>query len=89
MLPENNIASLWEVVIDTSYSTLKKKITVKSNESYKKECANIDTLLFTQVDGIIASMANETVDLSYYEKIKYTQLLHKRIGYDFVSLVKY
>lgn len=35
MLPKNNIASLWEVVIDTSYSTLKKKITVKSNESYK------------------------------------------------------
>jgi len=45
-------------------------IITQSNESYKKECANIDTLLFTQVDGIIASMANETVDLSYYEKIK-------------------
>ncbi|GAL62925.1 LacI family transcriptional regulator [Algibacter lectus] len=45
-------------------------IITQSNESYKKECANIDTLLFTQVDGIIASMANETVDLSYYEKVK-------------------
>lgn len=45
-------------------------IITQSNESYQKECANIDTLLFTQVDGIIASMANETVDLSYYEKIK-------------------
>lgn len=45
-------------------------IITQSNESYKKECDNIDTLLFTQVDGIIASMANETVDLTYYEKIK-------------------
>ena len=45
-------------------------IITQSNESYKKECANIDTLLFTQVDGIIASMANETVDLEYFEKIK-------------------
>lgn len=45
-------------------------IITQSNESFKKECSNIDTLLFTQVDGIIASMANETVDLSYYEKIK-------------------
>ncbi len=45
-------------------------IITQSNESFKKECRNIDTLLFTQVDGIIASMANETVDLSYYEKIK-------------------
>src|SRR5690606_19009511 len=39
-------------------------------ESYKKECQNIDTLLFTQVDGIIASMANETVMLDYFEKVK-------------------
>ncbi|MFK7831911.1 MAG: LacI family DNA-binding transcriptional regulator [Winogradskyella sp.] len=45
-------------------------IITQSNESFKKECTNIDTLLYTQVDGIIASMANETVDLSFYEKIK-------------------
>lgn len=45
-------------------------IITQSNESFEKECSNIDTLLYTQVDGIIASMANETVDLSYYEKIK-------------------
>ncbi|MEN3324425.1 LacI family DNA-binding transcriptional regulator [Mariniflexile soesokkakense] len=45
-------------------------IITQSNESYKKECSNIDTLLFTQVDGIIASMANETISLDYYEKIK-------------------
>ena len=45
-------------------------IITQSNESFKKECKNIDTLLYTQVDGIIASMANETTDLSYFEKIK-------------------
>lgn len=45
-------------------------IIAQSNESYKKECRTIDALLFTQVDGIIASMANETVKLDYYNKIK-------------------
>ena len=56
-----------ELVLSRSgYNT----IITQSNESYTKECRNIDALLYTQVDGIIASMANETVDLSYYEKIK-------------------
>ncbi len=45
-------------------------IITQSNESYEKECRSIDALLYTQVDGIIASMANETVKLDYYEKIK-------------------
>ncbi|MEI6864769.1 LacI family DNA-binding transcriptional regulator [Flavicella sp.] len=42
----------------------------QSYESFEKECRTIDALLFTQVDGIIASLANETKDFSYYEKIK-------------------
>jgi len=45
-------------------------IITQSNESFKKECKNIDTLLYLQVDGIIVSMANETVDLEYFEKVK-------------------
>lgn len=45
-------------------------IIAQSNESYEKECRNIDTLLYTQVDGIIASLANETVNFSHFEKIK-------------------
>jgi len=45
-------------------------IMTQSNESYEKECRNIDTLIQTQVDGIIASMANETIKLDYYKKIK-------------------
>ncbi|WP_225312527.1 LacI family DNA-binding transcriptional regulator [Pseudotamlana haliotis] len=61
-------------VVQSMEEVLNKKgyniIMTHSNESYKKECDNIDTLLFTQVDGIIASMANETINLDYYNKIK-------------------
>ncbi|WP_299130765.1 LacI family DNA-binding transcriptional regulator [uncultured Winogradskyella sp.] len=60
------LESMEEVLSKAGYNI----IITQSNESYEKECKNIDTLLFTQVDGIIASMANETVKLSYYEKIK-------------------
>lgn len=45
-------------------------IMTQSNEQYTKECQEIDTLLRIQVDGILASMANETTDLEYYQKIK-------------------
>lgn len=45
-------------------------IMTQSNELYAKECQEIDTLLKIQVDGIIASMANQTIDLEYYKKIK-------------------
>ncbi|MFV0566508.1 MAG: LacI family DNA-binding transcriptional regulator [Flavobacteriaceae bacterium] len=60
------IQSIEEVLNKEGYNI----IITQSNESYKKECSNIDALLFTQVDGVIASMANETVNLDYYEKIK-------------------
>ena len=73
IVPRTN-SNFFSSVIENMEAILNKEgyniIITQSNESYKKECANIDTLLFTQVDGIIASMANETVDLSYYEKIK-------------------
>nr|WP_232457114.1 LacI family DNA-binding transcriptional regulator [Polaribacter sp. SA4-12] len=60
------IQNLEEVLNKEGYNI----IITQSNESYKKECDSIDTLLYTQVDGIIASMANQTVDLTHYEKIK-------------------
>ena len=60
------IQNLEEVLNKSGYNI----IITQSNESYTKECEAIDTLLFTQVDGIIASMANETIDLDHYEKIK-------------------
>ncbi|WP_298778502.1 LacI family DNA-binding transcriptional regulator [uncultured Polaribacter sp.] len=60
------IHNIEEVLNEKGYNV----IITQSNESYEKECKNIDTLLYTQVDGIIASMANETVDLEYFEKIK-------------------
>lgn len=67
-------SNFFSSVIQKIEEVLNKKgyniIITQSNESYKKECSNIDTLLYTQVDGIIASMANETTKLSHYEKIK-------------------
>ncbi|MDA9070295.1 LacI family transcriptional regulator, partial [Arenitalea sp.] len=73
IVPRTN-RNFFSSVIEHMESVLNKAgyniIITQSNESFEKECKNIDTLLYTQVDGIIASMANETVDLSYYEKIK-------------------
>jgi len=73
IVPRTN-SNFFSSVIEQMESDLNKAgynlIITQSNESFEKECRSIDTLLFTQVDGIIASMANETVDLSYYEKIK-------------------
>ncbi len=73
IVPRTN-SNFFSSVIQNIEEVLNKEgyniIITQSNESYKKECANIDTLLFTQVDGIIASMANETIDLEYYEKVK-------------------
>lgn len=60
------IQSIEEVLNKEGYNI----IITQSNESYKKECSSIDTLLFTQVDGIIASMANETINLENFEKVK-------------------
>lgn len=73
IVPRTN-SNFFSSVVEHMEAVLNKAgyniIITQSNESFEKECKNIDTLLFTQVDGIIASMANETVDLSYYEKIK-------------------
>ncbi|GAA4299238.1 LacI family DNA-binding transcriptional regulator [Aestuariibaculum suncheonense] len=73
IVPRTN-SNFFSSVIQNIEEVLNKKgyniIITQSNESFKKECSNIDTLLFTQVDGIIASMANETINLEYFEKIK-------------------
>ena len=73
IVPRTN-SNFFSSVIQNIEEVLNKEgyniIITQSNESYEKECRNIDTLLFTQVDGIIASMANETVSLEFYEKIK-------------------
>ena len=73
IVPKTN-SNFFSSVIHNIEEVLNKEgyniIITQSNESYQKECDNIDTLLYTQVDGIIASMANETVNLDYFEKIK-------------------
>lgn len=74
IIPRAN-SNFFSSVIEKIEEVLNKKgyniIITQSNESYEKECKNIEALLFTQVDGIIASMANETVKLDYYNKIKH------------------
>jgi len=73
IIPKANshfFSSIIEKIEDTVNEKGYNVIIAQSNESYKKECRSIEALLFTQVDGIIASMANETIKLDYYNKIK-------------------
>ncbi|MCG2590879.1 LacI family DNA-binding transcriptional regulator [Rhodohalobacter sulfatireducens] len=42
----------------------------QSDDQFDKEKSGIDTLLNVRVDGIIASVAKETTDISHYKKIK-------------------
>lgn len=73
IVPRAN-SNFFSSVLQNLEEVLNKKgynvIISQSNESYKKECKSIDALLQTQVDGVIASLANETVNFSHYEKIK-------------------
>lgn len=73
IIPKNN-SNFFSSVLENIEKVLNNEgynvIITQSNESYKKECNSIDALLYTQVDGIIASMANETTNLKYYKKIK-------------------
>ena len=73
IVPRTN-SNFFSSVIQNMEEVLNKEgyniIITQSSESFKKECNNIDALLYTQVDGIIASMANETVELDHFEKVK-------------------
>lgn len=42
----------------------------QSDDQYQKEKSSIDTLLNIRVDGIIASVAKETSDISHFQKVK-------------------
>ncbi|WP_299547242.1 LacI family DNA-binding transcriptional regulator [Seonamhaeicola sp.] len=73
IIPRNN-SNFFSSVVENIEGVLNEKgynvIIAQSNESHEKECDCIDALLSAQVDGIIASMANETTNLKYYQKIK-------------------
>lgn len=73
IIPRAN-SNFFSAVLESIENILHEKgyniIISQSYESFEKECRNIDALLFTQVDGVIASLANETKDFSFYEKIK-------------------
>lgn len=59
------IRGIEEIVNDAGYNV----IICQSNDSPEKEKANINTLLESQVDCIIASYAKETTDFSHYKEI--------------------
>jgi len=73
MIPRAN-SNFFSSVVENIEEQLSKEgynvIITQSNESFTRECKNIQSLLLTQVDGIIASMANETTDLEHFENIK-------------------
>lgn len=86
------VESLEDVLNSEGYNV----IITQSNESYQKECRNIETLLQTQVDGIIASLANETVTFDHYERVKQKGIpliLYDRgdnsIGVDYIGIDDY
>lgn len=99
IIPRAN-SSFFSAVLQSLENILNEKgynvIVSQTYESYEKECKSIDALLFTQVDGIIASLANETVDFLHYEKIKekgVPLILFDRgeddIGVDYVGIDDY
>lgn len=99
IVPRTN-SSFFSSVLENLEKVLNKEgynvIITQSNESYEKECKNIDTLLHTQVDGFIVSLANETVDFSQFEKIKkkgIPLILYDRgdndIGVDYIGIDDY
>ncbi|WP_234571990.1 LacI family DNA-binding transcriptional regulator [Rhodohalobacter sp. 614A] len=60
------IRGIEEIVREEGYNL----IICQSDDQFAKEKAGIDTLLNVRVDGIIASVAKETTDISHYERIK-------------------
>lgn len=99
MVPRTN-SHFFSSVVEKMEEELNKAgynvIITQSNESYQKECRNIEALLQTQVDGIIASLANETVTFEHYEKIKdkgIPLILYDRgendIGVDYIGIDDY
>lgn len=60
------IRGIEEIVRDEGYNLM----ICQSDDQFSKEQSGIDTLLNIRVDGIIASVAKETTDISHYEKVK-------------------
>src|SRR5690625_5373530 len=60
------IRGIEEIVRDEGYHLM----ICQSDDQYKKEKSSIDTLLNIRVDGIIASVAQETSDIAHFQKGK-------------------
>ncbi len=60
------LAGIEKVTAETGYDI----IIAHSSESYKKEVSNASNLFHKRVDGVIASLAFDTKDLSHYEQFE-------------------
>lgn len=60
------ISGIEKVANDNGYNVLISQ----SNESLQREIHNIQTLMHSRVDGILASKTKETVDFGHFEDIK-------------------
>lgn len=61
------IRGIEEIIRDEGYNLM----ICQSDDQFSKEQSGIDTLLNVRVDGIIASVAKETTDISHYKKVKH------------------
>ncbi|TAH19374.1 MAG: LacI family transcriptional regulator [Cytophagales bacterium] len=57
------IAGVEEIAYKEGY----KVIICQSNESYEKEIVNVETLISARVDGILASISNQTATYDHFE----------------------
>ena len=60
------VRGIEEVVNEAGYNVM----ICQSSDSYEGEVANVNALLRTRVDGIIASIARETKRFDHFEKVK-------------------
>jgi DNA-binding LacI/PurR family transcriptional regulator len=60
-------ASVISGVEEVAYAEGYKVIICQSNESYEKEIINIQTLISARVDGILASISNQTKQFDHFE----------------------
>lgn len=66
---ENFFASAIRGIEEVANQSGYRVLIIQSNDSAKKEVANVDAMLEAQVDGIIASMAMETKEVDHFKKI--------------------
>ncbi|WP_421920116.1 LacI family DNA-binding transcriptional regulator [Marinifilum sp.] len=60
------ISGIEEIAHEAGYNVMM----FQSNESYKREMANVHALLSSRVDGVLVSMSKETNDFSHFKELR-------------------